>query len=675
MRVRGIEIGGRGERRVAGLAAALLVGACLAGCTGGSGSSSSAAPPAVVSRPSNQVIVSAGSAPLVPDATVVDRSSAADRARLGIAAFDQSYTLTTPARDHVELSFAGSVAGSHGPVAVRFAMANGTGFADGDMATVGLLARAGNLMNGDPAWIETRGDGFARLTIYGSIAQDQTLILEREADGRKTHAAVTLRIGPPSAANPSFQVASAYPGLVTRTALFSSEAPLFGLPAIAGSGDRVSVVCYDSTYTGAPSGGGGGVPAPQPGALGLPRGLASAQCVIQGVERQQRRLQLDVTTGAATMGATTVVGNDSTSWRDTEVAGLYNVIAIAQSGEDGVKLSLSYDRGATFPQDVALATGALTRLVKVAMAADYTTGVIAWAGDGSAQRLILVEGRPSAWDQNQSPSAFAFDPPRVLFSTGAEAIPLVSDLRYTSCGDLFVAFGVTEWTAAGGGGTTRIECARRLSGALDFAPPVLVDEVPIVSFDPSIAVLGCGASAQVFVAYESDAGVRVRRSDDGGATFAASADVGSSSAHAPRVFARAGAGGTAVDCIYVDSSAALGADDLCLFHAAADLTTGRAVYALVPAKQVSVAGGGTEIEGVGWFGFDATELGASLFVAVHTQRGRYLTYPVGGVFARGGAAGGPLAANAPAVLYPGMTQAVPPFDAAATHKLWVLEIR
>ncbi len=645
------------------LATILTSAFVIAGCGGGGGSASGprqvGGPPAA----GESLIVSGGSVEIPADAVLADPTSFAVRSQLGIASFERSFTITTPVNAPLDLAFTATAPGARGTVSVKVALVGGARSPAVDLAAEGLAARAGALIDAG-SWVETVGDGFARLTLSGAIARDVVLAVERSAGGRRTHSVVALRIGPRGPANPVVPPGSGtYAGLKSTTPLFSSDSPIFGLPAIAASGDRVSVVCYDSIYVGQPAPGPG--PGPGPG-IGAP-------CVMPDVERRQRRLQVDANTGAATQGETASLGNDATSWRDTEVAGLFNVIAIAQSGDDGVAVSLSFDRGESFPQTIPLAPGLFSRLVAIEMASDYTTGILFWGYDMTAQshRLTFVEGRPSAYDQNASPSAFAFGAPRTLLDRGSRVVPLVSDLQYTSCGDLFVAFGMTEIQTWPDPAITTVGCFRRLNGETVFTGPTIADQMEIFGYDPAIAVTGCGTSAQVFIAFESQAGVAIRRSADGGASFPTVARTGSTSANAPRIFARPQGGGTVVDCVYLDASPAGFGSELCLFRADGDLATNRSVHRLVEARLIPGTSGQQEVDSVGWFGFDATELSGDLFVACHVQR---MTYWSQTRVMMSAAPGGAAAASAPAVLYPGMTQPVPAFNASAVHRLSILRL-
>src|SRR5690606_10464186 len=114
---------------------------------------------------------------------------------------------------------------------------------------------------------------------------------------------VRLKIGNVSEINlAAGNTQGARPG-ATTTDIYSSDAWQFGLPAIAVSGDRYSVVTYDgdpnSSYY---------------------------------VNRRRRWLQMDAATSTVTGGEAESHSLDSGFWRDQEIAALGNVLAVAYTG-------------------------------------------------------------------------------------------------------------------------------------------------------------------------------------------------------------------------------------------------------------------------------------------------------------------------------------------------------
>jgi hypothetical protein len=114
-------------------------------------------------------------------------------------------------------------------------------------------------------------------------------------------ALVEVAIGPASPINSSAATGINHPGIVDDDVVYTSEAWRFGMPAIAVSGDRASVVVYEGDRADPTSD-----------------------------RRYEMRLQQDKVTGAVTGGGSLAVGLDSGNWRDHEIAALYNVLAVAQ---------------------------------------------------------------------------------------------------------------------------------------------------------------------------------------------------------------------------------------------------------------------------------------------------------------------------------------------------------
>lgn len=668
--------------------AAICAAACLSACTHSSGSggssSSSTAPP---STQDGQVVVSAGAAELKRDTNLADSTTAADKTRLQFSKVDSSFSVTTPAQTPVSFSVSAVNPSVHGHVTLRAALAGGSSTAITDFASAGLTATASNVVDGG-AWLETHGDGFARLSFTGQVAQGTNLILERvDSAGNKSHSVVNLGLGPTSFVNPN--AAPVTSANVTKTTpVYSSSSWLFGLPAICGNGDRVSVVFYDS----------------DPNATGS-NGPIATPCCVPGYSRIQKRLQLDTTNQKVTVGGSEALGNDGCYWRDTEMAGLFNVIAIAQAGADGIRVDLSFDRGGTFASSINVGTGRTTRLARIVMAPNYQTAVIYWDEDtqGTEDRLMLVEGAPSTYDQNGSPTAFAFTNPQVLLDLknntssnnwGGGVTPLVSDLGYTDAGDCFVAYGYSTNTFtplydAQGNQihpsrmtiTSEIGCLSRPATGTTFSKTVIETMTDTVPSDPSLVLAPAAAGTQVYVAYETSHGINLVLSPDAAKTFPTAVTFGTSQAVSPRMFLRPSAtGAIQIDGFYLDYDATnANAQGLALylFHTNADLSKTSLSEVVAPKPGPTATGGYPQTESVGWFGFDATVLGGKLFAVVHTTLGGYM--PMGGPFGAplmGGAV--PMAATSgaalPPPLAPGMTGTAPAFDPSATNKLTVLEI-
>ena len=412
------------------------------------------------------------------------------------------------------------------------------------------------------------------------------------------------------------------------------------------------------------------------------------------------RLQHDSTTGRVTGGGSDETNIDSGHWRDHEIGSLFNVLVLAHSGEDGVTVKLSYDRGATFAQTVNLPLGAgSTHLVQIAMAADYSLAVLFWSsgGLGRGTELMLVEARPAAVDEGGSPTWFSFDVPQVLFRAG-EATPLLTGASWSVGGDLVVGFAFSTfeshpdrtWTS-----TTEFWSAVRPWGG-SFTNH-LVDKDIMVGRDPSVATLGSGPDLRIFYAYEGLAGIRLRESNDAGATYSDPTVVGTPGAHTPTVFARQGPGGAVrVDIVYL-TYGGVGTE----LHLARWLdfpTSPREDFKLTTAVMVPTAdvpgGGGNFWTGpinsgyrltqVAWLGYDAVLDGDEIVVVYDEETFDAAFICLGGwglgwletdqVFAWAFSGGPSFIPADPPPLAPGMTELVPDPDPAHRHQLKLVRL-
>lgn len=649
------------------LAALSLVALPLASCSnGGSSSSTPPAPPLVLAAGMDSV----GPLDHIPRFPV-------DIRRLGISRVDQVYRLTTPADTPFcfdVLSRADSNAGSVW-VSVAHAANNGVVPTKGpdSLAEVGCIPGATGIMRRD-LWLDATGDGFARITLRGKIKSDQLLAFQTQAGGAATVALVQVVIGPESAINRAAAPGNNHPGVVQDKTLYSSNAWRFGLPTVAVSGDRTSVVVYE--------------------------GDRSDETLPH---RYEMRLQHDHEADKVTGGGSTEVSLDSGHWRDHEIAALFNVLALARCGTDKVNLKLSFDRGASFAQEVEFAWGSRsTRLVQVAMAADYSLALLFWRSTarGSNSELVLVEGRPSAVDSHGSPTWFGFDPPQTLHRTDGDATPLLTGATWSEGGDLVVGHASTilrtgrdrTWTS-----TTEFWSAVRPWGG-EFTA-VLLDKDILVGRDPSVAVVGKGFDLQVFYAYEGRQGVRLRVSSDAGATFSPAVTIGTPGAHTPTVFARSVAaegdeGGTRVDVVYMTNGGA--GNELHLtrwLHFGKSSPQDFRLTTAVIQPTAKAGGGGNRHTGpiyfgyrlthVAWLGYDAVLDGDEIVVVYDEE-----TYDAGFVFLNAwnwGGGGGLVPPNAaaapnfrpvePPPLAAGMTGPVPAPDPKHRHQLRLLRLK
>jgi len=636
----------------------LLPLGAIAAC---SGSGDSSTPPATAAA---RLVVAADTAVIEPSSL---RPPTYERQLDGITDVDRYYRLTTPANVPFAFVVVAWQPGSRGAAEVAVAHLR-----DGDvvpsastsLGEAGIAPAGQGMQNGQP-WLSTSGDGFARLTLKGAIERDQLLGVHGDG-GRLT--LVEIVIGEPSVINRPAGGGGGGGGDLQppATTLYSSDAYAFGLPTVAVSGDRSSVVCYEGD-----------------------------RADPFGAGRYELRLQHDDVTGDVTVGASVETSADTGWWRDHEVFALFNVLGVVRADATGVHVRFSFDRGATFAQDVAILPGfAQSRLVQVAIAADYSLAVGAWrtVGEGE-QQFVLVEGRPSAFDGNGSPTWFQFDPAQVLWQRPADATPLTTGITWSRGGDLVVGYGATTFSSVPTGGwltTTEFRCWTRRFGQAPVDREV--DREAIFGMDPSVAVSGQGAGLQVFYAYEVQGGVRLAVSADAGQTWSIADTFGATGDHLPSVFAREVGSATRVDVLYL-ASRAQGSE----LHRASWANWGpspRVDRALTTASTVPTSvtepsgagipfayGWSVRTTQVGWLAYDAVLDGDELVVVYDevTQDSWPLYMPTSGtglstttslppVFS-------PFQPASPPPLAEGLTEPSPPIDPLHRHQLKLLRLQ
>jgi len=646
---------------------ALIPLACEAGGNGASTRSSSAVSAALV--------LAAGTVGIEPDPDS-DWTESLDTSHLGVKKYDAVYDLTTPAGEEFTFDLLTRSPGNSGGARVAIAHV-----LDGDhapvggtetLAAAGLVPAATGTTNRD-GWFEAHGDGFARITVRGRIDSDQVIAVETEDEDRKSTAIVRIRVGPESEINQPPSSGGEYPGITDETTLYSSDSWMFGLPTIAVSGDRTSIVCYE-------------------GDRGKPRNYA----------RFEMRLQHEATSGTVTGGGSLETSPDSGHWRDHEIAALYNVLALVNSGGD-LTVRLSFDRGATFGQTEILEAaepGRRPRLVNLAMAADYSLAIAWWRSNGNGTTdLVVVSGSPSEYDENDSPTKYSFEDPVLVHRERGDVTPMIFSLAWSIGGDLVVGYAFTHTTSRPDGtwsNLTQNRCAVRPYGAAFF--DVLVEEDEIIGRDPSVSVVGKGGSMRIFYAYESREGVKLRVSENAGRSFSSPMAIGDRSGSNPTVIVRDQDGKLRLDVVWM-AVGPKGAE-LHLRHwddwdlgAFADyrLTEAKMTESSslprdgkVPGAEVGtfVPDTGFRITEVAWFGYDAVLDGDDVVIVYDEQTydayticygAPFRTPGIEGPLAFGGAEDGFTAAEPPP-LAPGMTEAVALPDPEHMHQLKLLRL-
>lgn len=608
----------------------------------------------------DQVTFAAGLSEIQP-AMQDDLSQAVELSRFGAAEFDRVYELETPSGADFAFNV---VARGEGNVGLtRLSVGH---VADGgaeptmgveSLADAGMTIDAPGLSNrGDV--VDINGDGFARCTVRGKINSEQVLIVQVPRADDVLNVGIRIAIGKDSAINLKDNPSEgARPGTVWED-VYSSDSVQFGLPAIAVSGDRFSLAAYD----------------------GEPNSR-------QYADRKRVWLQMDAATGDVTGGNAEAASSDSLFWRDQEIAALGNVLAVAYIGNaSSVKAEVSLDRGATFPieQLVGPAPDWGMRLVQVAIAPDYTIGVLYWRNEWNSSEtrstLVLAEAAPVAFDQNNTPTGYTWSAPVTVHNVGRDATPLLMHMEYSGAGDLVIGYGFTTMDPVPGQpfmlSHASFRVAVRMAGKTEFVDKELDSEDNMIPTDPHVCVLGSGTSMEIFYAYEKSDGVHLLYSANAGQTFVTAASVPVVGAIMPSVHARFQGAERRVDVLYCAPSQwgmelhNLQWDDFSVGIAPHNykLTESTAVPGGTPPAGM---GQGMLITTVAWFGYDAVVSGDDVVVAVHELTyDSYEFYWAANwglpAFATVGVAAG--SPGAP-VLLPGMTGPVPQPDPAHRNQL------
>ena len=581
-----------------------------------------------------------------PTEPVDNFSARQDLKRLAANGFTRAYEFTTPYDTAFNFSIVARRAANEGTVTIALghATAGGSVPTTGveSLTAEGIRVEAADMVYGGD-WLLVGGDGFARLTLSGRILQEQELVARVSTSVRLEVVIIRIRIGAASDINIGGQGAG-NPGAAVKssTALFSSDSRQTGLPAIAVSGDRYSVAMYD-------------------GDPGAPDDFA----------RIRRWLQLDALTGSVTGGESVAVGADTGNWRDQEICALNNVLAVATTGGGVVRAEVSLDRGGSFTIDEFLNEGVPStgqRLVQIEIAPDYRIGVLYWrtvnVGGALHSELAMVEAVPTGFSAG-NPVGYNFGQATVVYAATGTVLPVLMDLEYSVAGDLVIGYGFTEWI--GWVATTYYRCAVQLAGG------VLIDRAvdqEVVSWgnDPSVAVIGSGASMEIFYAYDKTTGVELRYSNNAGAGFVTVMNTNRSGDYMPSVHARMQGGKLAVDLLCLS----LGAEGFELNdYRWADFMGGLGTVTRIQLTQSSATSGGTPYAGnpqgrlvtvMGRFGYDAVTHGDDVAVVIHEvtfDLGDYWSMPPTVPPPQSGGVPPPSFFGQP-VLLPGMTNPVPP---------------
>lgn len=601
------------------------------------------------------VTLSAGMTEIQP-AQVDTLSGSVNASRFGVGSFDRVYELQTPANTDFAFNLVARGAGNWGLTRINLGHVEAGGVTQTagaeTIAANGMTLEAPGMSNAGNS-VDINGDGFSRVTVRGNITTGQVLVARVPLNNGSLDIGIRVGIGNASAINLSAGNPQGFRAGMTTSNLFSSDSPQFGLPSLALSGDRYSVVAYD--------------------------GDPNSQ---NYVDRNRRWLQLDTTTSAVTGGEAEAQSPDSGFWRDQEAAALGNVLAVAYTGSGQVRAEVSLDRGGSFPivQQLDPAADPGTRLVQIALAPDYRLGVLYWknvwtTSSSCSSHLMLIEAVPSAFDANNTPTGYIWASPVAVHNAGYDATPLLMHLEYSQGGDLVIGYGYTSmiwnqsaWTITS---SARYRCAVRQNGSQGFYDVQIDQEDNVMPCDPHVGVLGSGPTMEIFYTYERTDGVRLYHSSNSGATFQLVHTVPIPGAMQPSVHARMQGTAKRVDLLYVSPDGwGLELHDITWD----DFGVTAPVHSRI--TQSTAVPGGTPPSGMpqgylittlAWMGYDAVLKGDDVAIVFHEVTYDSYEYywaswnwsqPAGGAQAASGGGSTP----PPTVLLPGLTGSVPAPD-------------
>lgn len=474
-----------------------------AGCS--NGSSAAAAPtnpePPPVSPPIDpgRLVLAVGSSVLAPVATPAD----VDPTQVDPTTIAAHYVIETPADAPFAfdlLSWAPTAVGS-AQVTVRH-LRDGTTAANSVTSLLAAgLAPSGPWLSHNDTVLGALDLGIVRMTLQGRITANQQLLVY--TDSAKV-AIVDLVVGASGPANTPANVASPLPPDAVATTPYSGNSWRFGAPAIAVDGGRAAWIVGEGHH---------GRPA-------------------DGNKFELRAREID-DVGTLRGGAVAMPAGSLRSGEHA-LAVRGNVLATVRGENEGLRVALSFDRGASFvPGPLLLGTSPATARPDLKIAADGTLVVAGWrlAATGPGLELVAIEGKPSLYVGSE-PRAYAFAPLQVLATAPAGHQPLATRCAWSSGNDLAIAFGTLQFAATQiWQPRTSWRCAVRRLGR----DVVLRDLATFDGLGSGIDVVAFGTSANLRVAVAHDApdGVRLLAGDDTG--FAAAGTFGLAGDRAPRL--------------------------------------------------------------------------------------------------------------------------------------------
>jgi hypothetical protein len=658
-------------RRTPFFSMAALLLFIIAACTGGSGGDAGNGKtakqwPDVFTT--EDVVLSAGLLEIQPE-TVDTLSGSVDLSRFGMAGFDDTFELTTPAG--ADFDFTLTARGTVNGGMVRMALGH---VKDGNATVTGgpeTLLSAGMWVEGsgaatDGVFVNAEGDGFARMTVHGNVSQQQVLLIMVPTMDAFSSIGIRISIGAVSEINTSDNpAANPRPGMTVYD-VYSSNSPNLGLPSIGAAQDHVMIAVNDGE---------------------------DREDEDFSDDPTRRWLKIDPDTGLPIAGGTAPArSGDDNNWRDHVVDARGNVIAVAYAAKGVLRCELSIDAGISFwPTTIESTPGLPQRVPAVTIGEDYQICIAWWrtviSALGRLGQLVMVEALPDGFDQDGNPTSYTFGAAQVVHSAWRDATPQMMCVQYSEGNDLVIAhaYSHTDRTVTPRMTWAEFRCAVRPDGEYLFTEHLVEYVERIMPTDPHVCLAGSGAGMTIYYAYEHPDGVRLARSSDAGATWNVAHTINSRGAMAPSVHVRTVGTNTVVDLLYLEPRKG-GLELRCMHWDNFSMSTPGEVYSVLEAdsQPAGATGGlpaGRSVKGVGWLGYQSKLVDDEIVVVVHEvdmdsrdfrlrerTRNRWGQTPLP-VAVLAGAEGEP---SLPQIDVPGLGDSVPGVEAAHDNQLKVI---
>lgn len=488
------------------------------GCSNGSSAtapSNPEPPPVGPQIDPGRLVLAVGNTVLAPVATPVD----VDPTQVDPATIAAHYVIETPANAPFAFDLL-----SWSPTAVGGAQVTVRHLRDGSTArnSVGSLLAAGLVPSGpflghNDTLLAALDLGIVRMTLQGRITANQQLLVHA---GSAKVALVDLVVGAEGPANLPASPASPLPFGGVATTPYSSNSWSFGAPAVAVDRGRLALLVQEGHH---------GRPADH--------------------DRFELRLR-EVDDAGTLRGGAVAMPAGSLRFGEHAVGVRGNVLATVRGENEGLRIALSFDRGATVvPGPLLLGTSPAMARPDLELAADGTLLVAGWrlAASGAGLELVAVEGKPATFEDGE-PRSYTFAPVRVLATAPVGHLPLATGCALSANGDLAVAFGTLQFAAAQiWQPRTSWRCAvQRLGRGL-----VVRD---LATFDGlgsgiDVTAFGVGPDLRFVVAHDAPDGVRLLAGDETG--FTAAGTFGGAGDREPRLASDESTGARVLDLLWL----------------------------------------------------------------------------------------------------------------------------